>query len=302
VRPRLSATLVLTGLLGGGSAFATETSPGDPASADVLFREGRSLIAAGDYPHACPKFAESLRLDHAPGTLLSLADCEEHTRRIATAWGHFRELSRELPRADERQPFADQRAAALEPRLPHLTVRSSSSLPSVVKVWRDDQELDRASLDVALPVDPGIHTVMVSQGDQVLYRIEVEVLEGQSRTISAVPSGYSEPGPTMSARRIAGWITGGLAVTALATGAYFGVSAVVNNDTAACAGGSCTSAASAQTYDDARSQARVADVALGIGLVATATAGYLLFTSRKSDAPPTSSARLASLALGRVTW
>jgi hypothetical protein len=305
VRPRVLLTLVFAGLFARGAVvFAVESPPGDPVTADALFREGRLLILAGDYPHACPKFAESLRLDHAPGTLLNLADCEEHISRVATAWEYFRELSRELPSTDERQSFAAQRAAALEPRLSRLTVRASTSFPSGITVWRDEVELERASLDVALIVDPGVHTVLVSKGDSVLYRVEVEVGDGQSRLVMAEPSHDGEKGPARSGLRTAAWIAGGLAVTAFATGTGFGISALSNSSAADahCTGGVCTNAASAGSYDEARSQARVADVAFGIGLAAAVTAGGLFIASLRSGEQPNSSARLVSLALGRVTW
>jgi hypothetical protein len=267
----------------------------------VLFREGRSLVDLGNYAGACPKFAESLRLDYAPGTLLNLADCEEHTGRIATAWAYFNDLSTELPPTDERQPMAVQRANALEPRLPHLTVRSRAGLPVGVKVTRDDVELGRASLDQALPVDPGVHTVVVSEGGRERSRVTIEVREGQSRVMAVDDEASSTGNPS----RTAGWITGGLAVTAFATGAYFGVSALSDNGAANahCASGVCTNGASARDYDDARSQARIADVALGIGLVATVVTGILVYSSlRKSEATPAASVHLASLGLGRVTW
>jgi hypothetical protein len=305
VRHALTRTLALAGLLVAGPAVATESSPDDSASAEALFREARSLVNAGDYSDACPKFAESLRLDHAPGTLLSLADCEEHTRRIATAWGHFRELSRELPSTDERRPFAAQRAMALAPRLPHLTIRSSVGLSPGAEIWRDDVQIARASLDTALPVDPGTHTVVVTDGDRVLCRVEVEVREGQSGILAAESSGHEVTRPTWSATKTAGWIAGGLAVTALATGTYFGISALSNRSAsdAGCTAGVCSNSASAREYDDARSQARIADVAFGIGLVSTAVASYLLFfRSRNSDSPPVSNASLASLWFGTVVW
>jgi len=300
----LPATLALAGILATVPAQAAGVSPDDPTSAEALFREARALVVAGDYVDACPKFAESLRLDHASGTLLNLADCEEHTSRIATALAHFRELSRELPEADERQRIAADGAAALEARVPHLTVRSSTSLPLGAKIWRDDVEIPRASLDLALPVDPGTHTVVVSDGDRILCRVEVEVREGQSGILAPETSEHEAPRATGNAKRTAAWMTGGLAVTALVTGASFGISALSNNSAseAQCTGGSCANAASARAYDDARSQARIADVAFGIGLVATLVTGYLVLTSRKSDAPSRPSVKLASLALGRVRW
>src|SRR6478735_9605838 len=59
------------------SARAGAASPTDQAKAEALFDEGRRLLAAARFAEACPKFAESQRLDSALGTLLNLGDCYE---------------------------------------------------------------------------------------------------------------------------------------------------------------------------------------------------------------------------------
>jgi hypothetical protein len=305
VRPRPALRLALIVLFAAPTALGLEGTPSDPASAEVLFRAGRALVDAGDYHHACEKFAESLRLERASGTLLNLADCEEHTGRIATAWAHYRDLSSELSSTDERRPVAVQRANALEARMPHLTLRFSGSLGSRTKIVRDDVELGEASLGVALPVDPGVHSVVVTDSDRELFRTEVEVLEGQSRTIVA---NLSEPGhakSTSSATGTAAWITGGLALAAFATGAAFGGTALSSSSAAdaQCTGdGVCGDTAGARAYDDARAEARIADVALGVGLVATLATAVLFFEARRSSAPLASSAPRGSLRFGGVAW
>jgi hypothetical protein len=310
VRCRPATILGLAAVLAAPSALAlgAPARPRDPAGAEVLFREGRARVDALDYAHACPMFAESLRLDHAPGTLLNLADCEDHVGRVATAWEHFRELVDELPVTDERQPVAQERAMALERRLPHLTIRPSFDLSPRAKITRDEVELGPASLDVALPVDPGMHTVEVSEPGHTLRRVSVQLREGQSRVVVAEP-GLDQPDGTAASgdsKRVSGWIVGGVGVAALATGAYFGVSALSkrNDSDPYCPGGVCGSAASAQTYDEARSYARVADVALGIGVVALAVAGYLILTSGASDSAPRPTSARAQLGISRlgVTW
>jgi hypothetical protein len=289
---------MLAALLLAGTAGATGQPARDPTSADDLFRQGRALATADDYPHACPKFAESPRLDPAAGTLLNLADCEEHIGHLASAWEHFKELSDELPSTDERKEIALERARLLERRLPRLTIELSFDTAPDATVWRDTVELGRASLGVALPVDPGEHTVLVIQPGHVRRPSTFGLAEGQSRVLvvgpgeviplqGAATAEVGAPSTSHGGKRTAGWIVGGVGIAALATGAYFGVSALEKrgDSDAHCNNGVCSDAASVQAYEDAKGYARVADVGLGIGIVAVAVAGYLLLTSGSAESP-----------------
>src|SRR5580704_7129436 len=60
-------------------------------AAEALFAEGRRLVDAGDFANACPKFADSERLDPSVATLLNLGACYEKAGRTASAWATFRE-------------------------------------------------------------------------------------------------------------------------------------------------------------------------------------------------------------------
>src|SRR5947209_4053467 len=133
-----------------GVELAAHAETRDPIAAEALFRNGRARMEAGDVAGACPKFAESLRLDYAPGSLLNLAACEEELGRLATAWQHYVHLSELLPATDERRGYARERATKLERRIPRLTIRLARS-DLGVRVSRDDVELGRASLGEALP-------------------------------------------------------------------------------------------------------------------------------------------------------
>jgi hypothetical protein len=132
----------------------------DPAAAEALFREGRALSDAGDIAGACAKFRESDRLDPAVGTVFNIADCEERLGRVARAWTLFDEVAQRLPVTDKRRAVAQQRAAALEPRLPKLSIRLAAKAPAGARVVRDGVELGSASLGTPLPVDPGEHVVI----------------------------------------------------------------------------------------------------------------------------------------------
>src|SRR5688572_14074173 len=74
-----------------GSSTASAQEANDKAAAEVLFEQGRSLLLEGKVDQACPKLAESLRLDRGIGTMLFLAECWQRLGKSASAWAQFRE-------------------------------------------------------------------------------------------------------------------------------------------------------------------------------------------------------------------
>jgi hypothetical protein len=88
-------TVVTSALLGAillsGSASAQTSS--DKAAAQALFDAGKRLLSERKYAEACPKLAESQRLDPAPGTLMNLADCYEKAGLTASAWATWLEAA-----------------------------------------------------------------------------------------------------------------------------------------------------------------------------------------------------------------
>src|SRR5271163_2218463 len=127
-------TLVATELFVLGASPPALAQASDPAAADALFQKGREAAEKGDWASACPKFSESQRLDPAPGTLLNLADCEEHLGQVASAHEHYKTALETMSSSDDRIPFAKQHIAALERKVPHLTLNATADLPSGAKV------------------------------------------------------------------------------------------------------------------------------------------------------------------------
>src|SRR5262245_24720347 len=74
--------------------------------AEALFRDARAAMKAARYEEACPKFAESYRLDPSTGTLLNLALCEEELGHVATAWTKYNRLLDTAAAGDERRAVA----------------------------------------------------------------------------------------------------------------------------------------------------------------------------------------------------
>jgi len=279
MRARPALSLVLSFASWSACAMPARAGGRDPAAAEVLFRDGRARMEAGDVAGACPKFAESLRLDYAPGSLLNLAACEERLGRLASAWQHYVQLSELLPPSDERRGYARERAATLERRLPRLTIRLTKRELGA-RVSRDDVELGSASLGEPLPVDPGEHRVVVDAPGRAAAQFFVTVREGERRVLDVAPA----PPPPTNGQRNVGWVVGGAGVVSVATGAYFGVRAI-----------------DAPPGESSQSFARAADVTIGLGVVALVVAGCLLFYTPSDEAAPRAALRITPTGVGG-TW
>jgi hypothetical protein len=230
------AVLALSAALGVAPAAQAQT---DPAAAEALFREGRALADAGDIAGACAKFRESARLDPAVGTTFNIADCEERLGHLAKAWTLFGEVVHRLPASDKRHDVAKKRVAALEPRLPKLSVRLAATAPAGTRVTRDGVELGAASLGTPLPVDPGEHVVIVSApghadrqfkliiSEREIQTLDVEAGPAQSGAIEKPKTGVeldTTAAPSSSRRSpVLGYVVGGVGVAGFITGAIAGV-------------------------------------------------------------------------------
>ncbi len=286
--PFLRALVPLV-LVGEGTAFASDSATEE---AEVLFRDGRKLMAKKRYFEACPKLAESQRLDPGGGTILNLAFCHEAEGKTATA---YRELGEALAwaRADarpDRAEIAHARLDALEGKLARLVVVfAPGARAEGIVVQRDGTSLTEASIGEAAAVDPGEHMVLVTAEGKEPFQTTVRVTPGARVTV-VVPALAASPGP--SGVRIAAHVTAGLSVAALGAGTFFGIRAVVKERQARerCQGGLCPDAAALVTSEEARRAATTADVALGVGALCLATSATLYWVSRsKSPSEPRAS-------------
>jgi hypothetical protein len=202
-RRRAIMLLVLSpvGLWGGSARCAGRDHDAEVALAEALFQQGKRLLEKGDSAAACPKLAESLRLDMATGTLLALAMCHESEGRLASAWAEYAEV---VTRAQtegrtDREASARRSVRALEPRLSTLTVLVPDAAVGVggLRVERDGESLAPLAWSTALPVDPGPHIVSASAPGRRPWSTVVQIGAFAERMTVPVPVLDPEGSPTL---------------------------------------------------------------------------------------------------------
>jgi hypothetical protein len=169
------------------------------AVAESTYEKAKALADAGNYAAACPLFDASFRADPALGTLLNLADCNEHVGKTATAWAQFRDLvDRAKKRVavetdpgarakdDERIRYATAHAAALEPRLMHVKLVAPAQPIAGLVVKLDDTEAT-GLLGVDVPLDPGAHHVVATAAGHPPWQTDVTLKDEGKTVVVAVP-------------------------------------------------------------------------------------------------------------------
>jgi hypothetical protein len=293
-------------LLAGPRASFAGPSATDFAVADALFRDGKALLAAGDYAAACPKLAESHHIDPAGGTVLTLALCYEAAGKTASAWAAFNEArawARRDGRAD-RSALAEAHLAALEPRLRRLTLRvppSTAALPGL-EVALDGAPVRPSAFNVALPVDPGPHHVTARAVARRPWSAVTEPFGPGGALAVAVPELAQEGAPvvrkaardsTAGADRGArghslGFVGLGLGVAGVGAGATLGLLAKASHDaaTSRCPESPCSDKLGVERNETAKRYALGASVAAGVGLVGLGLAAYDFLLAPRAARPP----------------
>jgi hypothetical protein len=306
-----------------GAASAQSSSENDKVAAQALFEDARQLVAAGKFADACPKFADSERLDPSPSTLLNLANCWEKLGRTATAWATYREAE-SMANAARRPDYvavAERHATALAPTLARLTIVVAEPLDGM-QIKRDGALVGSAAWGTAIPVDAGSHVVEASasahktwtaavdvprDGAQVSVTVPVlESLPVEAASPAAVPStiAASVPAPSTtpaespasgSSQRTIGLVVAGAGVVGLGVSGVLALIANAKKQDSLSDGHCSTATQCDATGVSLRNQAistgDAATVAFAIGAAALATGAIVWLTVPR--APAGNAARVA---------
>ncbi|NUQ75649.1 MAG: tetratricopeptide repeat protein [Polyangiaceae bacterium] len=333
IHRRALGTSVLLLLASAAPAFA-QPSPVDVTMAEALFREGKALLEQGKPDEACPKLAESQRIDPAGGTLLTLAICYEAAGKTASAWGVYNEalaMADAQGRAD-RVKLSKEAIVRLEKRLSYMTVKVAPEVAALegLVIERDEKPLAKVALGVAVPIDPGKHKIVAKAPGWKPAVIEIDVGASSDRKVVEIPPLDKEepppPEPTASAepppppqagsavvalpppsldqgserggvQRLVGIGMASAGIASVVVGSIIGLRAKSLHDDAIerCPGSPCPDKEGVRLNEDAQTNAFVSNITFGAGLALVGSGLVVWLTAPRAKAPASGSAHLTEI-------
>lgn len=278
------------------------------AHAEALFKEGKDLLAQKKYEAACPKLAESARLDPGSGTLLALGICYEAQGKFASSWGAYVEAGAAARRdkRDDREKAANGKAAEVEKKISHVTFDVDATTAGLrgFELRLDGTALGSAGWSNA-PVDPGEHTVEVSAPGKTPFsstftagavadKKQVHIAALADAPVAVTPAGDGGSGsgvvtPDAPARsgatqRIIGFSVGGVGIVLAGVGTIFGIQALSKSSDvkSVCSVQRCTDPAAVAKNEEAKTAADISTVTLSLGAAAVVAGLVLVFTAPKN--------------------
>jgi hypothetical protein len=292
-----------------GMALADGT---DPEAAAELFRQGRAALLEKQYDVACPRLADSQRLDPKVGTLINLARCEEAIDRRASAMRHWDDAVK-LAHAtgDARESWVTQQRDALAPSVPRLSIHLAAGAPPDTRITLDGVALAQADMDAMMPVDAGTHVVVVGTS-AAERRLELSVADEDVRAVTVDPRApeplVSQQSPktaaqearppaqapvvveaplsTGSTQRTIAYAAGGAAILAVGLGTAWGLQAIGARNDPRCTNGLCDPAG-AEAQREGVDAGNRATAAFVVGGVLAAT-GVIIWLTAPRPAAATS--------------
>lgn len=275
------------------------------ATAQGLFDQAKALMAQGKANEACPKFAESQKLDPGLGTLLNLGACYEATGLAASAWSTFLEAE-SVARADGNQEgirISQERAAALAPKLSKLVINVTGQPAPGLEVKRDGTPVGQAQWGTPIPADPGKHSIVASAPGRATFETEVTLTEPGSTEQATIPElapapaaaapGHGDQAPSegkggLTTQHYLAIGAGVVGVAGVAVGTIFGLQAMSKHDDADkhCDGSACRDQEGVDLRADARSAGNISTIGFIVGGVGLAGGVALWFTAGPTDGAP----------------
>jgi hypothetical protein len=171
-------------------------------AARLLFADAEKDEDAGRWQDALEKLRRVAEVKPTAGVRSHVALCEEHIGQLARALDDYAaaETQAGADGAKDVLRFVGKRLAELGPRVPRLTIRVEPPVPDAV-VTLDGAALSPSLLGVAIPVDPGEHTLEATAKGYPTVRRTLAMRERDTTSVdvnlteTAAPPAPATPAP-----------------------------------------------------------------------------------------------------------
>jgi hypothetical protein len=296
---------------------------------EKMFYEGLTKMKAGKYDEACPLLDEAFRSDNRPASLFYFAECEKGAGRTSSALGLYRDYvalvqglkglikSREKNRDDE----AKAAIKVLEEDVPQLTLTLPKDAPKGTVVTRDGVQVQEEVFGQPVPMDPGIHTILVEtpNGDKKEQKLKLDKSDRKKIEVQLPKAAEDEdedpaakkkkkkkkkkkgaegeededaPPPvkidsSSSGMKLGGYIALGVGGVGLVAGGVTGLiaSGKKGDIDKNCTGTTCKPAG-LKAANDAKSMATISTIGFGVGIVGVGVGVTLLLMSPSAPKKP----------------
>jgi hypothetical protein len=219
------------------------------SKAAALFDEARKLMAQEAYSEACPRLAESQKLDPQVGTTLNLALCYESLGKIASACSTWRDAAAGAAEKleSDRESWAREHVQQVCPRVPMVTIDVAEQPGREdLALTLDDAPVSHAQWGKPMAIDPGAYELRATGKGLESWSSKFIVDERPVPTLlvpalaplavapaSVAPAPSPGDGGSKATRaapsKAAALATGVAGLTAIGVSAAFGVAAIIND-------------------------------------------------------------------------
>lgn len=296
----LAAAALAAFVLAAPSARADGPSTTDQTLAQSLFDDALRLMEAGKFSEACPKLAESQRLDPGGGTLLDLGLCRQKEGKLASAWAVYNEALSQAIKDGRKDREATARAAVdqLDGKLAKLQVdvNDAARRTDGISIQLDGAPIRQAAWGSLMPIDRGDHTIVVTAPNKRDYTTKVTVVNDGDVQHVSIPALVDAPvvrhdrgvEPAVPERRsnqaLVGWVTGAVGVAFLGAGVATGLVAIDQHSqsNAHCPTDNTCDQQGVDAENRAKTFAWISDFGVGIGAAAIVTGLVLVITAPRA--------------------
>lgn len=302
-----------------------EPSAAEKETARSLMDEGDRLFAKGELAGALKRYRAAHQIMGVPTTGIEVARVQEKMGLLVEARAMAIEVAHSSPSAKEPKVFAEARAEAtelasdLEARVPSVTIEvGPPEADATIKIG--DTLVPQVAVGLPYKVNPGKHVLNVTAPGYLPQNMEFEVAEAEERVLHVVlvSDRNVAPGPevvdpnaTSEAKRSTSsgepsdasgaqaegtsggglsthtWVVFGVAAATGLVGGGAGVySWVLTNDAKDSCDGNACPAGVRDKIDNAKTMAWVANIGLGVAVLAAGYGVYTLFTSDTVEHSP----------------